>query len=332
MKKLLFLSLSFAIFSTALFAQSKSKKEKKIDEIIIEDNGSKNGTTIEIKNGEIFIDGKKVAEDQDAKDKNVKIYKQKRMFINGKEVPIDEKNEGEFFNFSPDGIENDSDNKPMLGVSTKPSKNNDGAEVEMVTPNSPAQQLGLQPGDLITRINDKNILNPKDLVDAIGGFKPGDLIDITFDRDNKLITKNVKLSERNNMNAMRRMMPFGDENLMGGFEDLFKQFNFNNNGFSSPLPSKAPAPKIGVSVEDRADGEGVFVNDVTDNSAASKAGIKKNDVITLFGTMQITNVDELLDAISSNQNKSKVPVEIKRNGTTKKVEIEIPKALKKKEL
>ena len=226
MKKLLFLSLSFAIFSTALFAQSKSKKEKKIDEIIIEDNGSKNGTTIEIKNGEIFIDGKKVAEDQDAKDKNVKIYKQKRMFINGKEVPIDEKNEGEFFNFSPDGIENDSDNKPMLGVSTKPSKNNDGAEVEMVTPNSPAQQLGLQPGDLITRINDKNILNPKDLVDAIGGFKPGDVIDITFDRDNKLITKNVKLSERNDMNAMRRMMPFGDENFMGGFEDLFKQFNF----------------------------------------------------------------------------------------------------------
>jgi serine protease Do len=128
------------------------------------------------------------------------------------------------------------------------------------------------------------------------------------------------------------MMPFDNENLMGGFEDLFKQFNLNNNGFSSPLPSKAPAPKIGVSVEDRADGEGVFVNDVTDNSAASKAGIKKNDVITLFGTMQITNVDELLDAISSNQNKSKVPVEIKRNGTTKKLEIEIPKALKKKEL
>ena len=332
MKKLLFLSIAFAVSSTALFAQSNSKKEKKQEEIIIEDNGSKNGTTIEIKNGEIFVDGKKVGEDQDAKDKNVKIYKQKRVFINGKEVPVDDNENGELFNFSPDGMDNNGDNKPMLGVTTKPSKNNDGAEVEMVSPNSPAQKLGLQPGDVITRINDKNILNPKDLVDAIGTFKPGDMIDVTFDRDNKLMTKNVKLSERNDMTTMRRMMPFGDENMMGGFEDLFKQFNMNNNGFSSPLPSKAPAPKIGVSVEDRADGEGVWINDVTENSAASKAGIKKEDVITMFGSSSISNVDELLDAISNNQNKSKVPVEIKRNGAIKKLEIEIPKVLKKKEL
>jgi predicted metalloprotease with PDZ domain len=330
MKKLLFLSIAFAVSSTALFAQSNSKKEKK-EEIIIEDNGSKNGTTIEIKNGEIFIDGKKVGENQDAKEKNVKIYKQKRMFINGKEVPVYDNEEGKLFNFSPDGMDN-ADYKPMLGVTTKPSKNNDGAEVEMVSPNSPAQKLGLQPGDMITRINDKNILNPKDLVDAIGTFKPGDMIDVTFDRDNKLITKNVKLSERNDMTTMRRMMPFGDENMMGGFEELFKQFNMNNNGFSSPLPSKAPAPKIGISVEDRADGDGVLINDVTENAAAYKAGMKKEDVITMFGSSQISNVDELLDAISSNQNKSKVPVEIKRNGTTKKLEIEIPKVLKKKEL
>jgi serine protease Do len=331
MKKLLFLSIAFAVSSTALFAQGNSKKEKKTAKIIIEGNGSKNGTTIEIKNGEIFVDGKKVGEDQDAKDKNVKIFKQKRMFINGKEVPVDDNEEGKLFNFSPDGMDN-ADNKPMLGVTTKPSKNNDGAEVEMVSPNSPAQKLGLQQGDIITRINDRNILNPKDLVDAIGTFKPGDMIDVTFDRDNKLMTKNVKLSERNDMTTMRRMMPFGDENMMGGFEELFKQFNMNNNGFSSLLPSKAPAPKIGISVEDRADGDGVLINDVTENTAAYKAGMKKEDVITMFGSSQISNVDELLDAISSNQNKSKVPVEIKRNGTTKKLEIEIPKVLKKKEL
>lgn len=332
MKKLLFLSVAFAVSSTALFAQSNSKKEKKQEEIIIEDNGSKNGTTIEIKNGEIFVDGKKVAEDKDAKDKNVKIFKQKRMFINGKEVPVDGNDNEEMFSFSPDGNDMGED-KPMLGVSTKPAKNNEGAEIEMITPNSPAQKLGLQVGDIITRINDKNILNPKDLVDAISTFKPGDMIDVTFDRNNKLITKNVKLSERNDdMMTLRRMIPFGDENGMGGFEEIFKQFNLNNNGFSSPLPSKAPAPKIGVSVEDRADGEGVLVNDVTENSAAEKAGLKKNDVITLFGTNQINNVDDLLDAISKNQSKTKIPLELKRNGTTKKLEIEIPKVLKKKEL
>lgn len=322
--------LPLACFATVFSATAQNKSSHAKDEIIIEQQDVKNGTTIEIKNGEVFIDGKKVADDNDPanKDAKVKVYTKKRMFVNGKEVPVtdQEENDTDLFNWGP----NDSDNnKPMLGVTTKPSKNNDGAEVEFVTPNSPAQELGLQTGDIITRINDKNIYNPKDLVEAIGAFKPGDMIDVTFDRNNKLMTKNVKLSERNDVTTFRSLMPF-DERMMNGFEPLMRQFE--SNGFSSPLPSKAPAPKIGVSVEDRADGDGVFVQEVTTQSAAAKAGIQKNDVITQYGKNSIHNVDELLDAISSHQQNSQVDILVKRNGQTKTLHLQVPKVLKKKDL
>jgi S1-C subfamily serine protease len=43
-------------------------------------------------------------------------------------------------------------------------------------------------------------------------------------------------------------------------------------------------------------------------------------------------VDELMEAISGNQSKSKVDVEVKRNGQSKQLQLELPKNLKKREL
>jgi len=85
-------------------------------------------------------------------------------------------------------------------------------------------------------------------------------------------------------------------------------------------------------VEDRADEQGVLVQEVSPNSAAQKAGIEINDVITTFNANNIANVDELLEAITQAKNKEKVKVELKRNGVKKQVELTMPKNLKKRDL
>jgi S1-C subfamily serine protease len=130
--------------------------------------------------------------------------------------------------------------------------------------------------------------------------------------------------------TMNGTFPLDPEDFMKGFGKMFDNDNMTFKSFGSP--SNSSSPKIGVSVEDRADGEGVLVNEVTTQSAASKAGIKQGDVITRFGSNAISNVDELMEAISGNQSKSKVDVEVKRNGQSKQLQLELPKNLKKREL
>lgn len=321
MKKIFLMFVCFGTFHTLI---AQDKKVQQSETIIIEDDKKiKSGnTTIEIKDGEVFIDGKKVDQTDKGANGEVKIIRKK--YLNGKEVPVDD---DDIFSSPFEGLDA-VNQRPMLGVTFKNTDHNEGAEVEKVIPKSPAEKMGIQPGDIITKIDDKNISNPKDLVDAIGSYKPGDMVDVTFERAHKMMTKKATLDKQNENFTFNRSMPFG-EDIFRDMNPFFRQFNDDN---FSTLPRQAPSPKIGLSVEDRADGEGVLVQEVTENSAASKGGIQKGDVITVYSGEEISNVDELMDAIQKHQTKAKVEVELKRNGLSKKMEISVPKNLKKREL
>ncbi|MFZ4751803.1 MAG: PDZ domain-containing protein [Chitinophagaceae bacterium] len=313
------------LLSPHIHAQDQVEKKRKTETIIIDGDKKEGNTTIEIKDGEVFIDGKKVDQEENG---DTKIITRKKVIINGRELNDEE---AEQFSFPFDGMDIQS-NKPMLGVSTKPSATDDGAVVEQVVPNSPASKLGLMEGDVITKLNDHLIKNPVDLVEAVSKYKPGDRVDITFERNSKMLTKDVTLSERKDAMVMQRSFPMD--------EDFFKQFERMMPGMMEPMdrnfemngPYRSQSPKIGVSVEDRADGEGVQVNEVNRESAADKAGIQKDDVIVTYNSSAINNVDDLLDAIRNAQNKEQVEVEVKRSGTKKTLKLKVPKQLKKREL
>lgn len=316
--------LLLSVYLNETKAQDKQKKEEK-ETIIIEDNKGNGNTSIEIRNGEVYVDGKKVTDGVGDKNKNVTI--KKKVIINGKELSDEET---EKFSMPFSGFDMQSD-KPMLGVSTKSAETNDGAVVESIVPNSPASKIGLKAGDVITKVGDKLITSPKELVDAIGEYKAGDKLAITFERDAKMLTKDVTLSGRRDNMSMSGVMPF-DEEFFKQFEQMMPRMGQWEREENLMSPGKSSAPKIGVSVEDRADGDGVLVTNITEGSSAEKAGIKKGDVIVNYNTKEITNVDELVNAIGSAQTKDKVNVDVKRNGQLKTLSITIPKHLKKKDL
>lgn len=336
MRKLIFISiLAIGTLQLGIARAQENNKKKKVEvdtkngeEVEVEIKNDKD-IKLEIKNGEVYIDGKKVdiSGDESGGGKNGKIV-QKKIIINGKELSDEEMQgfgPGENFLFNFD----ENDKKPMLGVSTKASENNDGALVENVVPNSPAQKIGLQKGDVITRVNDRNIYNPKDLVDAISSFKPGNEVEITYERDHKFLTKQVVLKGKNDVTTFRGTMPFS--------EDMFRQFGDGENPFMMSPFNINPAmngnqPKIGVSVEDRESGQGVLVQDITENSAAQKAGIQKGDIITGFDAKDINNVDDLLAAIADAKSKDKVLVDILRSSVKKSISMNMPKNIKKRDL
>jgi S1-C subfamily serine protease len=69
-----------------------------------------------------------------------------------------------------------------LGVTLDPSYN-DAAVVAAVAPGSPAEQIGIQPGDAIWTVNGDDINSHEELTGRIAQMQPGDPVNLTFGRD-----------------------------------------------------------------------------------------------------------------------------------------------------
>lgn len=101
-------------------------------------------------------------------------------------------------------------------------------------------------------------------------------------------------------------------------------FNFNDHDgyglFSNIDENRA---MLGV-VTEKSD-KGVKVNEVTEKSAAEKAGIKKGDVITKVGESKIENSDDLSEAIRKNKPGEKVSITLLRDDKEQKLSAELGK-------
>jgi S1-C subfamily serine protease len=73
-------------------------------------------------------------------------------------------------------------------VSSQPDQNGNPP----VKTGSPADQAGVQPGDLITAINGKSITSTDDFIATVDGYAPGDTITLTVKRGGQ--THNIKLT------------------------------------------------------------------------------------------------------------------------------------------
>jgi DNA-binding protein H-NS len=69
------------------------------------------------------------------------------------------------------------------GVET--STKDDSSKIVGIVASSAAEEAGLQKGDVITAIDNTTITKQKDVIDALGKYKKGDKITITYTRDGK---------------------------------------------------------------------------------------------------------------------------------------------------
>jgi putative serine protease PepD len=84
--------------------------------------------------------------------------------------------------------------RPFLGVTSAPHPA--GAEIQGVTPGSPAQAAGLESGDVITGVDGSPVQDPDDVSQAVSGFEPGDEVEIEVSRDGVTRTFDVELGTR----------------------------------------------------------------------------------------------------------------------------------------
>jgi len=209
--------------------------------------------------------------------------------------------------------------RAMLGVGSR-NASPTGAQVQEVTKGSPAEKIGLQKDDIIIRIDDTKIENPKDLAEAIQNHKPEDKVVVTYLRAGKELKATAVLSNAGGKESfsydMRPPVVRRDFN-----EPYFYRFKYMDQG-----------PKIGIRAQDTEDGKGAKVLDVDDQSNAQKAGIKAGDVITQFDGKQVTNASSLADLAHDAKAKSSVQLKITRGGKPMDIEVKIPHELKTADL
>jgi serine protease Do len=296
--------------------KDKDKDKSKMsdnEEIIIKRKGDKDTkVTIEIKGDEVTVNGKPL---DDFDDDNIVIKKGRTIIYGPGHSPF---TGGNAFSFDS----RSNDNTPFLGVATDKADKG-GAEIEEVTENSGAEKAGLKENDIITKINNETIAGPDDVTRIVRKHKPEDKIEITYDRKGKTEKTTVTLGKRKSRTltlASPHQMPnFNfDWQDRGDLRNFDHNFNFNYNG----------KPRLGIKAQDTEDGKGVKVLDVDNESAAEKAGIKKDDVITEFDGKKISTTEDLVNASREAKEKPAVKVTFNRGGKAESVEIKTPKKLK----
>lgn len=216
-------------------------------------------------------------------------------------------------------------NKAFLGVASEKKEN--GLEVTEVSKNSPAEKAGIQTKDIILSVDGKAVTTSQELYEAIGKYKPEDLVKIDIQRNGKKQTLEAKLAKaaaqgfRFEFNDLDFEMPRMGEFMMPG-----------RPGERVEVIRELRRPKIGLQIQETEDGNGVAVLEVTPESPAAKAGLQKGDLITSLQKKSITDLDAALSILRELKEGESAAVVYKRNGKEQKTDIKLPKQLKKASL
>jgi serine protease Do len=324
------------------------EKTHSFDEIIVRHKGDKDAkVTLEIKNGEIFINGKPASE---YKDEDLTISKRrfKTLYSDGDMAFSD--GDGAMM-ISP--FRNNSggwsyDGRPrkasspvaFLGVTTIKEENGPaGAKVGEVSENSPAEKAGLKEGDLITKIDENTIDDPNDLTKTIRGHKPGDKVTITYKRDGKEQKATVELGKGNTTSYSYGLSDGSKWKMDNGTEELLRQFN-SPRAFAMPKGSYNfdfgdKSTRLGIRAQDTEDGKGVKVVDVDEETAAAKAGVMEGDIITRFDGQEVNTASKLAElarAAREDKTKTSVKINLIRAGKPIEVTVKVPRKLRTADL
>jgi S1-C subfamily serine protease len=84
--------------------------------------------------------------------------------------------------------------RAYLGVQTTPASptNPDGAEVVSAVSGGPADKAGINRGDVITKVDGKDVQDPSDIAMAVAAKKPGDRITVQVERN--LVTEEIQVT------------------------------------------------------------------------------------------------------------------------------------------
>ena len=153
-------------------------------------------------------------------------------------------------------------------------KDGEGVYVMDVAQNSAAAEAGIQKGDFITKINGTTINTGTELIEKIATMRPGDKVNIAYQRNG--VEKNATVTLKGESGTYASIKAQAVEQLGASFENLDRQ----------------KAAQLGIN-------GGVQVKDLQDGILSEQTRIKEGFIITKVNNQRISTVDQLKGAIEN---------------------------------
>ncbi len=171
-----------------------------------------------------------------------------------------------------------------------------GELVQNVTDDSPAARAGLKPGDIVTKVNGKDVTSEQSVSFLVANLEPGAQVPVELLRDAKRVALNVTLGKRPSEAELQAQAqtfdPDADEPMAPGTSnELIEQ----KLGLQVLPMSAAVARSIGIP----ADTKGVVVAAVDPNSDAARKGLRRGDVILSANYQEVASVEALTDQVQA---------------------------------
>jgi len=148
-----------------------------------------------------------------------------------------------------------------------------GAFVNQVMPDSAAQEAGLEPGDIITKVNGKQVKTFSDLRAKVATMGAGTKLKLGIIRDGSKKTVKVKLKEASSANV-----------LAGAIHPALEGAKLSDN--------------------DDLEVKGVIVSDLQNGSPALQSGLKNDDLIIGVDRTRVKSLKELRGYLDENEGMS----------------------------
>jgi S1-C subfamily serine protease len=187
----------------------------------------------------------------------------------------------------------DGQSRAFLGVTVAEAEN--GARVEQVQADSPADQAGVRVGDVIVEV-DGQAVTAASLRAEIAKHAVGDAVTVSVARGGETIDLEVTLAAR----------PARQPEVT-----LFER----------ALPDQ---PRLGVRLEDT--DEGPVIREIVADSPAASASLEVGDIVKKVGDTAVENARAVVEAIQAQQVGDTIAIEIDRAGQTESVEVTLDAA------
>ena len=191
---------------------------------------------------------------------------------------------------------------------------NKGEFVQAVEPGEAAAKAGIKAGDVVIRVDGKEVSNDQTLSYLVANVKPGSRIPIELIRNGKRLTVTATVGSRPSEEELARQS-FDPDQEQG--EDQFAGPEGSGLSEESLGLSFIPlTPQIARQLGAGQDATGLVVNAVDPNSDAARKGLRRGDIVMSANYENIANVADLETAIkkAKSSNREAVLLRVQRRG------------------